>query len=113
LGSKTLGRDGRVLGLNRSPRPWKRNFRRQRELREEFRPTIRNFRHGARNKNETNQIQSTKLKESRKELKEGLSLGLTRLKEDKTMISVSLSLQPCAAAAVLTPGVECLALKEL
>jgi hypothetical protein len=29
------------------------------------------------------------------------------------MISVSLSLQPRAAAAVLTPGVECLALKEL
>jgi len=29
------------------------------------------------------------------------------------MISVSLSLQPRAAAAVLTPGVECVALKEL
>jgi len=49
-----------------------------------------------------------------RELKEGLSLGLlTRLKEDKTMISVSLLLQPRAAAAVLTPGVECVALKEL
>jgi hypothetical protein len=58
-----------------------------------------------------------KAKSSRKvfkELKEGLSFGLlTRLKEDKTMISVSLSLQPRAAAAVLTPGVECVALKEL
>jgi len=29
------------------------------------------------------------------------------------MISVSLSLQPRAAEAVLTPGVECVALKEL
>jgi len=29
------------------------------------------------------------------------------------MISVSLSLQPRAATAVLTPGVECVALKEL
>jgi len=29
------------------------------------------------------------------------------------MISVSLSLHPRAAAAVLTPGVECVALKEL
>ena len=29
------------------------------------------------------------------------------------MISLSLSLQPRAAAAVLTPGVECVALKEL
>jgi hypothetical protein len=48
------------------------------------------------------------------ELKKGLSFGLlTRLKEDKTMISVSLSLQPRAAAAVLTPGVECVALKDL
>jgi D-aminopeptidase len=55
-----------------------------------------------------------KLRESLKELKEGLSFGLlTRRKEDKTMISVSLSLQPRAAAAVLTPGVECVALKEL
>ena len=58
---------------------------------------------GARNKNETDQTQSKKLKESLKELKEGLSIGLlTRLKQDKTMISVSLSLQPRAAAAVLT-----------
>jgi hypothetical protein len=49
-----------------------------------------------------------------RELKEGLSFGLlTRRKEDKTMISVSLSLHPRAAAAVLTPGVECVALKEL
>jgi hypothetical protein len=94
LGSKALGRDGRVLRLNRSPRTWKRNFRRQRELREEFRPTIRKIRHGARNKNETDQTQSKKLKESLKGLKEALSFGLlTRRKEDKTMISVSLSLQ--------------------
>jgi seryl-tRNA synthetase len=76
LGSKALGRNGRVLRLNRSPRTWKRNFRRQQELRKEFRPTIRKIRHGARNKNETKQTQSKKLKKSLKELKEGLSFDL-------------------------------------
>ena len=71
-------------------------------LREEFRPTIRNFRrvHETRARPTKHNAQS-----SRKvlKLKEGLSFGLlTRLKEDKLMISVSLSLQPRAAAAVLT-----------
>jgi hypothetical protein len=54
---------------------------------------------GARNKNETDQTQSKKLKESLKELKEGLSIGLlTRLKEDKTMISVSLAAASCCSS---------------
>ena len=83
MGSKALGRDGRVLGLNRGPRTWKRKFpaaaRAARRISAHY-PQFPTWVHETRTRPTKHKAKSSR--KVLKEIKDGLSLGLlTRLKK--------------------------------